>query len=239
MAQSPTQVQVVPTPTKLTRRDVSRILVVLVGTAILAGAVLSPWWTRGTTLVSSSPGSNNPSGVTDNSRPAGVEGFYMNYAPFSTPGGISGFSTDSSRAAAVAVLGVSLLLCAAFLAGHHVLRLGIARGSFDVSLDAPVRFAILAFVAGLFAVLWGLFFLPMLGNNPGLMWGNEYTLGNVGATGLHATRYANVGFYLGIVGAVLYPAYIWIDANTARNEAAHESWESNTSTTTSSGASFN
>lgn len=207
---TPQPVRVVREPHPLGPGDVARIMTVLVGSAFLFASLVSPWWTRGVTF--------KPGTAARDLHLPGVEGLYANYGPFRTPGSLAGFTTDSSRAAAVSILGVALLLCGAFLAGHHLVRWGRASGRFDVSASAAVRFAMAAFGLGLFAVLWGLFFLPLLGTHPGLLWGGEYHPDGIDAV-FEVNRYANVGFYLGIVGAVAYPGFFWVDAARARASA--------------------
>ena len=68
-------------------------------------------------------------------------------------------------------------------------------------------------------MLWGAFFLPLLGPNPGWLYGEEgqFPEGFDGDEGVvESTRFANVGFFLGIVGAVGYPAVLWFDAARTR-----------------------
>lgn len=194
------------------RVNTARVLLVVVGSAVLFSALVSPWWTRGVNL------EDTPQ-FPASERPPGVEGIYANYSPFRTPGAIAGFTTDGSRAMAVAILGLGLVLCQAFAWTHLVIRRGMERGTLEENPDIPVRFAIAAFICGAFAVLWGALMLPLLGNNPGFLWGTEYGSTLVAETDgiLSETRYANAGFYLGIVGAMAYPALLWAQAASARN----------------------
>lgn len=201
---------------ELTARDTSRLFIALVGAVVLSASLVTPWWTRGLTIDWDED---------DNPRPIGTpaEGFYVQYRPYSTPGGFAGLSTDAGRETATAVLGIALTLCAAFAAAAGALRVGKRLGWLDVSDDAPVRFAIGAFIVGTFAVLWGAFFLPLLGPNPGWLYGEEAQVspeetfdGGDGATFIEDVRYANVGFFLGIVGGVAFPAFLWYDAAQAR-----------------------
>ncbi len=194
-------------------RQSTRLMLVILGAAVLSASLVTPWWTRGFT---EDFNDNNP-------RPEGMgaEGFSFNYRPFGTPGGIAGFSTDAGRETATAVLGISLTVCMLFAAAVGVLRLGMHLGWIETNHDAPVRFAIMAFIVGVFAVIWGAFFLPLLGPNPGMLYGEEgedqgvdFFTGDQDFT--EASRYANVGFFLGIVGAVGFPAYLWFDAARTR-----------------------
>lgn len=200
---------------ELTARDTTRLFIVLVGAVVLSASLITPWWTRGVTVDWDED---------DNPRPAGAptEGFYVQYKPYMTPASPAGFSTDAGRETATAVLGIALTLCAAFVAAAGGLRLGKRLGWIEVGDDAPVRFAIGAFIVGTFAVLWGAFFLPLLGPNPGWLYGEEAQMseeeafGEEGASFIEDVRYANVGFFLGIVGGVAFPAFLWYDAAQAR-----------------------
>lgn len=51
-----------------------------------------------------------------------------------------------------------------------------------------------------------------------MMWGDERPTNlDEQSNGIaETTRYANVGFYLGIVGAMAYPAFLWFDTNRVR-----------------------
>lgn len=147
----------------------------------------------------------------------GAEGIYFNYGPFTTPG-FQGTSFDAGREAAVAVLGIALLTCSLLCATVVALRWLTATGRVGPNPHVPVRLAIAAFLAGLVAVLWGAFFLPLAGDNPGMLYGDEdpQSLSDDTEGILETTRYANVGFFLGIAGAIGFPAYLWIDAARAR-----------------------
>lgn len=201
-------------PLPMGSRQATRLMLVLVGAAVLSASLVTPWWTRGVTEDFND----------DNPRPEGaaVEGFYVQYRPYMTPASPAGFSTDAGRETATAVLGIALTVCSLFVAAIGVLRLGMHFGWIETNHDVPVRLAIVAFIVGIFAVIWGAFFLPLLGPNPGMLYGNEGTdSGNDFFTGseqdfTESTRYANVGFFLGIVGAVGFPAYLWADAARTR-----------------------
>lgn len=194
------------------RRDVNRLTFVIVGATLLFAATITPWWTRGVTLDYDE----------DNPRPYGevYEGVYVQYRPFATPASLAGFSTDGERETATAILGVALVLCALFASATTALRLAMRFGKLEADHDLPVRFAMIAFILGLFAVLWGAFFLPLLGPNPGWLYGTEGELPDgfdeEDLNGATATRFANVGFFLGIAGAVAYPAVLWFDAARTR-----------------------
>lgn len=195
-----------------TRRDVNRLTLILVGATLLFAATITPWWTRGVTYNFND----------EIERPFGAvyEGGYVQYRPFATPGSIGGFSTDGQRETATAILGIALVLCALFATATTALRLAMRFNKLETDHDLPVRFAMTATLVGLFAVLWGAFFLPLLGPNPGLLYGNEGEL-PPGADDeelqiIESTRFANIGFFLGIVGAVAYPAVLWFDASRTR-----------------------
>lgn len=183
------------------------MVVVLVGTAVLIASFMAPWWTRG---VSIDYNDENPRFVPGFDQPA------LSYGPFSTPGA-GGFSADGSREAAVAVLGIGFVLTAGLIAGSLWLR-GLHRaGKLDVNPDVAVRLCIAAFLTGTFTVIWAAFFLPLLGNNPGWLYGQELSpIALEGVSFAEDARYANAGFFLGIVGLVFYPAFLWADAAATR-----------------------
>lgn len=195
-----------------TRRDANRLTFILVGATLLLAATITPWWTRGFTYDFSD----------DQPRPFGevYEGAYVQYRPFATPGSLAGFSTDGQRETATAVLGIALVLCGLFAWATTGLRLAMRFGRLETDHDLPVRFAMTAFLLGLFAVLWGAFFLPLLGPNPGMLYGNEGEIPEGFDADdfnfVESTRFANVGFFLGIAGAVGYPAVLWFDAARTR-----------------------
>lgn len=200
------------------RRDVNRLTIVILGATLLFAATITPWWTRGFTYDFDD----------ENPRPFGnvQEGGYVQYRPFATPGSLAGFSTDGQRETATAILGISLLLCGIFAAATTALRLAMRFGKLETDHDLPVRFAMTAFILGLFAVLWGAFFLPLLGPNPGWLYGEEGEFpegfDDEEAQGVvESTRFANIGFFLGIAGAVGYPAVLWFDAARTRALAWH------------------
>ncbi len=193
---------------ELTSRDITRVVVVLVGTAIVIAAFLAPWWTRGISIE-----------YNDEENPRQIPGFdqpSLSYGPFSTPGA-GGFSADGSREAAVSVLGIGFVLTTGLVTGSLWLR-GLARtGRIDVNPDVAVRMTIAAFITGLFTVIWAAFFLPLLGTNPGWLYGQELGSGVLdGVDFVEDVRYANAGFFLGIVGLVMYPAFLWADASASR-----------------------
>ncbi|HLF16913.1 MAG TPA: hypothetical protein VI796_05745 [Candidatus Thermoplasmatota archaeon] len=201
----------------LDSRGVTRLFIVLACGVILGASLITPWWTRGFNINWDEDQNPRPA-------EAPVEGLYVNYRPYATPGSAGGFSTDAGRETATAILGISLTLCALFVVAASVLRVAMRMGWVETNHDTPVRFAIGAFVVGLFAVLWGAFFLPLLGPNPGMLYGGEsdqtvQDFGEEDFAFVESTRYANVGFFLGIVGAVGFPAFLWADAVRERNEA--------------------
>lgn len=195
------------------RRDVNRLTFVLVGATLLFAATITPWWTRGYTLDFDDQ---------DNPRPPGApyEGGYVQYRPFATPASLAGFSTDGERETATAILGIALVLCALFAWATTALRLAMRFGKVETDHDLPVRFAVTAFLLGLFAVLWGALFLPLLGPNPGLAYGAEGegdAAAELEADGfVESKRFLNVGFFLGVVGALGYPGLLWFDAARTR-----------------------
>lgn len=198
-----------------TRRDINRLTFVLVGATLLFAATITPWWTRGYTLDFDED---------DNPRPPGApyEGGYVQYRPFATPASLAGFSTDGERETATAILGIALVLCGLFASATTALRMLMRFGKVEADHDLPVRFAMTAFILGLFAVLWGAFFLPLLGPSPGWAFGddtdfNEEEREDLGTEGfLESKRFLNIGFYVGILGAVGYPAVLWFDAARTR-----------------------
>lgn len=194
------------TPIRLSSQDVTRLVVVLVGLSLVIAAFTLPWWTRGMTL--SEDGA------------AGMEGQYFNYGPFQTPSQ-GGFSTDGSREAAVGVLGVAVALATLLVLGAFVLRAAMRWDRVERNHDRPVRLAIGAFWIGLFAILWAGLVLPAAGTNPGFLYGEEggsdpdmaQAMADAGVT---MTRYANVGFFAGILAFAGLPAYAWLDAARTR-----------------------
>ena len=215
MAKKATPTPPAPEPLPFGSRQTTRIILVILGTTLLLAAFVTPWWTRGMN-VDQNKAEKQGDGGTFGSVP-GVEGIYLNYGPFHTPGGL-GFTTDASRETATAVLGIGLLACTLCILTANVLRWLMATGRIQNNYDAPVRLAIVAFVCGVFAVLWGAFFLPLAGANPGMLYGKEYgsNLSQQSNGIVEATRYANAGFFLAIIGAVLYPGYLWADAHRTR-----------------------
>ncbi len=200
-------------PLPFGERESTRLIFILLGAVILGGAIISPWWTRGTNV-----DEEKAQEFDDDLAVPGTEGLYFNYAPFRTPGGGT-ISFDAGRAAAVAILGIALVGCGLFAFTATAARYLMATGRVEMNHNAPVRLAIVATICGIFAVLWGAFFLPLMGDNPGMLYGDERpeTLGADSDGIVETTRYANVGFFLGIVGAVVYPAYLWADAARVRN----------------------
>jgi hypothetical protein len=187
----------------------------ILGCAILVSAFLAPWWTRGFTY--NFDEQDNPRSEVE----SGYEGVYYNYYPFRTPGfSGQGFSTDASRETATAMLGIGLLVCAAFVAAGLIVRWAMTTQRIEQDDTAPVYLAIGAFIAGLFTVLWGAFFLPLAGAGGGWLYGDEPGSpsgeGFGGNDGIESSRYANAGFFLGVVGAVGFPAYLWLDAARVR-----------------------
>lgn len=197
--------------TPFTRHKAGRLMLSLLGSVLLFSAMLTPWWTRGVTLDFNA---ENPRAV----QTVAVEGGYAHYGPFSTPGSIVGISTDGYREIAVAILGVAMLLVIGFVGMMHVLRYLHAAGRIDLEPSVPVRLAMAATLSGVFAVLWAALFLPLLGPNPGWMYGTEVAAAQMGEF-TEAARFANVGWFLGIAGGVLYPAALWVNAALDRNAA--------------------
>lgn len=209
-----------PAALPMGHRQSTRLIVLLLGLTLLLGALVAPWWTRGMDvdeekLDEATDGDGGSFGFAY--LVPGAEGLYLNYAPFRTPG--QGTVTyDAGREAATSVLGLGLVACLVFAGSALLVRWLMVTGRLEENLDAPVRLAIVAFIAGVFAVLWGAFFLPLAGDNPGMLYGDERpsNLGDNSDGILETTRYANVGFFLGIVGAVGFPAYVWLDASRTR-----------------------
>jgi hypothetical protein len=224
------------TPPTITHLGTRRLVILLLGTALVVAAFVAPWWTRGLTLnhdcAYGDPATNTdcnrgsgPSGV--GFGVPGVEGLFLNYGPFHTPTA-NGVGTDASRETAVSVLGVGALLGTLFMGASLAVRGLVATGRASASPNLPVRLAIFAFSAGLFTVLWGAFFLPLLGNGPGMLWGSNFAGSPFGTGNLvYDSRYANVGFYAGILAFVALPAWVWVDAHQARASTgwAVSKWE--------------
>lgn len=200
----------------LTSKQSTRLLVGLLGTILLTAAMVAPWWTRGLTETFSDQNPRQPGQI--------GEGLYASYGPYQVPGSFSGFSTDAGRATATTILGIAMTTCIVLVVLVNAIRVLRAQNRIETTDDVPVRLAIFATLAGTFAVLWGAFFLPLLGPNPGWLYGTEgavtsQTFGS-SAQFFETARYANVGFFLAIVGAVLYPAMLWIEAHTERTARA-------------------
>jgi len=123
-----------------------------------------------------------------------------NYGPFHTPS-VQGVGTDASRETAVSVLGIGAFTATLFAAASLAVRGLAAIGRITAHPSTAVRLAIIAFAAGLFTVLWGTFFLPLLGNGPGMLWGSNFS-GDASLGMYFDSRYANVGYYLGVLGFV-------------------------------------
>lgn len=212
-----------PEPLPFGFPQTTRVILVLLGATVLVGALLAPWWTRGMNMdeetlydAESDDGEDLALEVAFFGFPVGSEGLYLNYGAFHTPSQGS-ISFDSGRETATAVLGIALVGCLVFCAAAVLVRIAMAAGWIETSDDAPVRLSIVAFILGLFAVLWGAFFLPLAGDNPGWLYGEEPAEDILAESDIvEATRYANAGFFLGIVGAVGFPAYLWFDAARVR-----------------------
>ncbi len=200
-------------PVELHSRDVARLVVVLLGVALVIAAFSSPWWTRGLTL--------DKEGLEDSEWffPPGSEGNYYDYGPFQIPASAAG-SSDSGRAAAVAILGVAAVVATLFIAAHLVLRYLSFRDKVAVDSSVPVRLAIAAVLVGAFTILWAGLFLPLAGPNAGFLYGDEPapsgSFFNNDEAPFQVTRYANAGFFFGIVAFVAFPAYLWVDASASR-----------------------
>ncbi|MES2153906.1 MAG: hypothetical protein V4510_02105 [bacterium] len=211
------------TPRNLTSSGSTRMFILLLGVAVVIGAFVAPWWTRGVTLnhdcayneaAQDCPRSSGGVSFGGAGVP-GIEGLFLNYGPFHTPTA-SGIGTDASRETATSVLGIGAVTATLFAVAGLVVRGLTATGRITTSANLPVRLAIVAFSAGLFTVLWATFFLPLLGNGPGMLWGSNFS-GSQNLGIFYDSRFANVGYYLGIIGFVGLPAYLWVDAVAARN----------------------
>ena len=205
-------------PLVIGRKEVLRTAVVIVAIAIVAGAFLTPWWTRGLSLPTvKGAGSSSQSG--QDLQKSLVEGQYVNYGPYSTPQ-VQGLATDPGRETATAVLGIAASLAIAFAFASLWVRWSTFTGRIATTPSLAVRLAIVASVVGVFTVLWGAFFVPLLGPNPGWLYAGKtvsQSVGNSISVAYETTRYANVGFFLGILGFVGFPAYLWVDAHLARS----------------------
>lgn len=218
-----------------------RLVILLIGLAVIVGAFATPWWTRGITFnhdcTYTNPAASSASDCAGASTsytingqrftvPGGQayspvytgEGQYLNYRPFATPS-VGTFSVDASRDTAVAILGIGAVLATLLMGASTAIRWLADTGRITCNPNLAVRLAIGGFGVGLFTVLWGAFFLPLLGNGPGMLYGDNIKGGlpDQFAPFFTDSRYANAGFFLGIIGFVFLPAYLWADAHAARN----------------------
>jgi hypothetical protein len=214
-------------PLKLDSTSTTRIWMVILGGAFVLASFATPWWTRGMNVESDNDG-NQGGGL------PGTEGLYFHYGPFSTPGG-GGVSTDASRETVTGVLGILMVSSTAFVSASFVIRHLHRRGTIEASPSLPVGLAIAGFGLGFAAVLTGLLFVPLMGSNPGFAYGDEDSQGVDGASGglIESTRYANAGFFFGIIAFIAYPTYAWVDAAASRQrkeqaDAAHAGTGSST-----------
>jgi len=189
----------------------ARIVAVVLGTSLVIGAFTAPWWTRGMDFDPVEEETNFP---------PGMQGQYYHYGPFVTPGD-GQISFDASREGVVALLGVLGVATVGFLVASVLVRWAARAGRVGTDSNAPVRLSILAFLTGTAAVLIGGLFVPLLGQDPGFLWGDEDVTGTIaeqqGATEFfETTRYGNAGFFLGILAFVALPAFAWADAATVR-----------------------
>lgn len=214
----------------LSRDGSRRLVILLIGVALVIGAFVAPWWTRGLTLnhdcaygspqdqATACPQSNSRnSGLNSGLTIPGSEGLYLNYGPFHTPS-LLGAGTDASRDTATSVLGIGAVLATLFLGASLALRALAGMGRISAHPSVAVRFAIAAVGAGIFTVLWATFFLPLFGNGSGMLWGHNFNY-DFGSNVVYDSRYANVGYFLGIIAFVGVPVYAWVDASQARMAA--------------------
>ena len=120
---------------------------------------------------------------------------------------------------AVTVTGIAVALCAVFAAASNIVRWGIARGRIDADDGMPVKLAIVALWFGLFGVLFVLLW-PYIGINGEGYYASQTVFEDGSGDGqvllVQDREFLNVGFYVGILGFVAYPAYLWADAHAAR-----------------------
>lgn len=198
---------------RLTSRDVTRVVVVLLGITMIVASFFTPWWTRGFSIDWNDSSNPRPTEM------AAFEGMYWSYGPFQTPGAGS-VSIDGYREFAAAALGIVLVLSSLFVSAHLALRWGMHTGRIEADDNLPVRFAIAAFWLGLAGFLVAAFLLPVAGPNPGWLYGEEagasVNFDGDGQTFVEDVRFANAGFFIGLLAFVAYPAWLWADAARTR-----------------------
>ncbi|HET6397963.1 MAG TPA: hypothetical protein VFH47_00235, partial [Candidatus Thermoplasmatota archaeon] len=178
------------TPLRIDTRTRARIWIMILGSTLVLASFATPWWTRGVNIE-----------TPDDEANAIVEGMYVHYGPFNTPGSRAGFSTDASRETVTGLLGVLMVASALFVSASFMVRALRASGRIECSADLPVALAITGFALGVAAVLTGILFVPLMGSNPGFMWGTEGSAAardGLGAAG-EFTRYGNAGVFFGIL----------------------------------------
>lgn len=196
-------------------KDVSHLVVLAVAALLIVTALTTPWWTRGYIIDHDNDATAQETGEV----PAFMDTFDVSYYPFVTPA-FGPFQFDSIREIAVTVTGLAVAMCAIFVVAHNLSRLGIRTGHINASPGLPVKFAIAAFWLGIVgvgsALLW-----PFLGTNIEGIYGYEEFFTNTNAEGGDVTvveqgAFMNIGFYLGFIAFVMYPAYLWINAHLVR-----------------------
>lgn len=207
-------------PFVINQKDVTHLVVVAVATVLLVTAMFAPWWTRGYTIDHGSDATPEQKAMEG---PSGfIDTITVSYYPFVTPS-FGPFQFDSIREIAVTVTGIALVLCAVFVMAHNLTRWGIRTGRINASPGLPIKFAIASFWLGLIGVgsvlLW-----PFLGQNIEGIYSFDQLFPPDGFEGgedgpvtvIKEAEYLNVGFYVGILGFIAYPAYLWINAASVR-----------------------
>ncbi len=195
---------------RLDNSDIRHLAIVVVASVILLSSLITPWWTRGYTI---DYADDQPD--TDTA-PVFVDTFTVSYYPFQTPA-FGPFQFDSVREAAVTITGIAIALSALLALGHNLVRWGIRTGRVDTDLGVPVKLAIASFLVGAFGVLFALLW-PFMGINSDGIFSADAVFGGDAPDGVlvEDQSFLNAGFFLGILGFMMYPAYLWVDAHLNR-----------------------
>ncbi len=194
---------------RLDGADVRHLIIAAVATIIIATSMFTPWWTRGYTV-------EYEDGATPGDEfPVFVDTLTVSYYPFSTPN-YGPFQFDSVREAAVTITGIAVAVAGALIVAHNLVRAGVRTGRVAVDPGVPVKLAIAAFLIGAFGVLFALLW-PFMGvNGDGIFSADTVEGGGDDVWLVEDRSFLNAGFFLGVVGFMLYPAYLWVDAHLNR-----------------------
>jgi hypothetical protein len=199
-------------PVRFTRQDVRFLTIAAVGALLIVTAFTTSWWTRGYTV------EHGDDASAGDDFPAFLDTLTVSYGPFSTPS-FGPFQFDSVREVAVTVTGIAVALAAIFATASMAVRWGVSRGRVDADDGVAVKLAIASVWLGLFGVLFVLLW-PFIGVNGDGYYSSEEVFGGDGSAMLVENKeFLNVGFYVGILGFVAYPAYLWYAAHAAREQA--------------------